>query len=333
MAFSLYYISTMRIVSLTILLAIASFFMSGFTERAMAEVGSLANQIAEARISVTNSLLDLRVEAERDLVNSSKAKNETNSTAIVDYVSKIHQKEIFPLLENKVLNEVAQTLCAEAISKGLTNIDDNTTRPLLEKAGYKANASHVYALGIIMKEYIQPGKGSQLLLKNFLDALNKNLIEGHLPAFLDNRYKEIGVGFCGGAARISESQRANMYVLVAILASPKGPQPEWVQCGHVYYDLNNNHSYDPGEGLREVLLSDENGTLLAQTLYDGQYCFRRPKGNWILYIETFPFMQDYTNYNRILAHRKDGILWQDYPLLLTQGTIDAKRKNEDAGKE
>ncbi len=322
---------TMRIPLFSFLI-IASLLVTGPKGFIMADEGSLESQMDGVRSSVTDSLLELRADAETYLAITSKTNSDANSS--VDAVPKTDQEEIFPLLENEVLSEVAETLCTRAISEGLANIDANATRDLLEKAGYKTGDNiHVDALGIIMQEYIKPHEGARLLLKGLVDAPSRDLREGDLPAILDKRYKEIGVGFCGGTAQISSSEKANIYILVIILASPEGPQPQWIQCGHVYYDINNNHAFDPGEGLRDVLLSDGNGTLLARTRDGGEYCFRRPKGNWVLYIEAFPFIQDYTDYNEMLDHRKDGILWQDYPLLLTQGVIDAKRKNEEDGEK
>ncbi len=280
------------------------------------------DQIAQARQFIKASLLRLRSHPFDLKTSDDQQIFSTNGTIAEAYT------DILPLLENDTLDAVAQTLCDSAISGTLDALGANNTRLALEAKGYIPESLHVESSGVIMREYIDPMQGADLLFKNISRSIDNGLSRNNRQAFFDNQYVEMGVGYCGGVAKLTDTQQANIYMLVLILARPQGPNPRWIQCGHVYYDINNNNLYDPGEGLEDVLMTDDNGTLLAKTLGSGQYCFRRPKDEWTLFIESFPFVQNYTIYNILLSQRKEGILWQDYPLLLTQEDIDAKREAE-----
>jgi len=280
------------------------------------------DKMAEARQFIKASLLRLRSHPFDLKTSDDQQIFSTNGTIAEAYT------DILPLLENDTLDAVAQTLCDSAISGTLDALGANNTRLALEAKGYIPESLHVESSGVIMREYIDPMQGADLLFKNISRSIDNGLSRNNRQAFFDNQYVEMGVGYCGGVARLTDTQQANIYMLVLILARPQGPNPRWIQCGHVYYDINNNNQYDPGEGLEDVLMTDDNSTFIAKTLESGQYCFRRPKDEWTLFIESFPFAQNYTVYNILLSQRKDGILWQDYPLLLTQQDIDANREAE-----
>ncbi len=234
---------------------------------------------------------------------------------------------LFPLLENQVLDDAAQAICVASVSYDLNATSDNNIMDYLAGLGYRAEKIHLDKTGLIMQEYIDPEEGGQLLLKTYLQA-NLEQADDNTSAIFNNDYLEIGVGFCGGIAKLPASEPANLYMMVILLARPEGPQPNWIQCGHVFYDVNNNHVFDEGEGLEAVKMTDDNGTLLTTTLTDGQYCFRRPLGEWTLYLEGYPFSQDYNVYNILLGQRKDGVLYQDIPFLLTQDQIYVYNENE-----
>ncbi len=234
---------------------------------------------------------------------------------------------LFPLLENQVLDDAAQAICVASVSYELNATSDNNIMDYLAGLGYRAEKIHLDKTGLIMQEYIDPEEGGQLLLKTYLQA-NLEQADDNTSAIFNNDYLEIGVGFCGGIAKLPASEPANLYMMVILLARPEGPQPNWIQCGHVFYDVNNNHVFDEGEGLEAVKMTDDNGTLLTTTLTDGQYCFRRPLGEWTLYLEGYPFSQDYNVYNILLGQRKDGVLYQDIPFLLTQDQIYVYNENE-----
>ncbi len=280
------------------------------------------DKMAEARQFIKASLLRLRSHPFDLKTSDDQQIFSTNGTIAEAYT------DILPLLENDTLDAVAQTLCDSAISGTLDALGANNTRLALEAKGYIPESLHVESSGVIMREYIDPMQSADLLFKNISRSIDNGLSRNNRQAFFDNQYVEMGVGYCGGVARLTDTQQANIYMLVLILAKPQGPNPRWIQCGHVYYDINNNNQYDPGEGLEDVLMTDDNSTFIAKTLESGQYCFRRPKDEWTLFIESFPFAQNYTVYNILLSQRKDGILWQDYPLLLTQQDIDANREAE-----
>ncbi len=281
------------------------------------------DKMAQARQFIKSSLLTLRSHPFGLKISDDEQIFSANGTTITEACT-----DILPLLENDILDTVAQTLCGNAISGALDTLGANITRRALADTGYIPESLHVESSGVIMGEYIDPMEGADLLLKNISRSIDNGLAKNIRQALFDNQYVEMGVGYCGGVAKLTDTQEANIYMLVLILARPQGPNPRWIQCGHVYYDINNNNLYDPGEGLENVLMTDDNGTLLAKTLGNGQYCFRRPKDEWTLFIESFPFVQNYTVYNILLSQRKDGILWQDYPLLLTQQDIDANREAE-----
>ena len=114
-----------------------------------------------------------------------------------------------------------------------------------------------------------------------------------------------------------------------VFARPEGPLPEWVQCGHIYFDTNNNNEFDPGEGLHNVVIESNKEGYLATSSFDGKYCFRRPLGEWVLYLEGYPFQQDFYTYSRYLEEgQREGILIKDYRLLLPQQSIDAINSNQ-----
>ncbi len=321
----------------TILLITITSFVLAFSGAAVADSGSSGqdsiqddhmDQMAQARRIIRDSIVELR--AHPYLLLGTLDGNGTLSTN--GTINGPHDN-ILPLLENDTMDAAAQALCSSAISGAVDSMDANVTMSVLKAYGYIPKNLHVESSGVIMGEYIDPLKGANLLLKNLTHSIMKGLSEENMPALLENEYIEMGAGYCGGVSRLKDTQEANVYMLVLILARPEGPEPNWIQCGHVYFDINNNHAYDIGEGLENVLMTDDNGTVLAKTLQDGQYCFRRPKGEWTLYIESYPFAQNYTVYSVLLSQRENGVLWQDYPLLLTQGNIDANREAEVCNDE
>jgi len=268
-----------------------------------------------AKKSISEQLSNLRMNPE--LLFEKKEIDDSNCSS---QLAKINS-QVVPLLQNKHLDDAAQALCTLAIDEGINYVDDNITRAILEKSQYVPSAFHMETTGVILNKYISIQDASRILYENFKKAMLDELPK-EPPSFFKNDYVEFGVGYCGGALKISKESSANVYLMTIILASPAGPQPNWIQCGHVYYDKNNNKAFDPGEGLAYVTITDDNETVLAETEGDGSYCFRRPLGDWTLYLESFPFVQDYVTYQGLLENnKKGGILFKDYMLLLTQESI------------
>ena len=238
---------------------------------------------------------------------------ETNSTETTNVINYLNSR--MPLLNNSSLNFVAQAICDESIIKGpgsdLANIKEE-----LSSAGYFSKQAEIIRSAVIMHDYLAPEDGASILYVNLLKSMYND------RAFLfDDTYLEFGVGFCRGVVSIDKEARANVYLLTMIFARPAGPQPQWIQCGHIFYDKNNDKHYTQGEGLKNVSMADGNN-ILSISLENGRYCFRRPKGEWILFLQGFPLVQDYYAYNKALEGVRDGVLFVDYNILLTQETID-----------
>ncbi len=265
---------------------------------------------------IANNLIDLRMMPPGELFDE----KDSNSSLLI---SKFGQ--LYPLVQNKNLDAAAERLCQSAFSENVDFTNSNATSIILKKEGYSPLTFHLYKIGVIMNNYISAFDAAKILLESFENILIQKIESNKLPEFYNGEYVELGIGFCGGVLQIQNEKEANVYLMTILLAAPEGPQPQWVQCGHVFYDKNNNKAYDLGEGLEEVDMTDENGTILAVTSNDGSYCFRRPKGDWILYLESFPFIQDFVTYQQLLSNKKAGILYKDYPLLVTQDEIIAAK--------
>jgi len=246
---------------------------------------------------------------------------EISTNATIDFIQKLQDR--WPILHNNKLDMVALQICENALSSGL-----DTGRILLKDVSlspeYKALKTEIATTAIIMQDYIEPARAAQILFFNLIDAMYSNLMDsGNTTLLLDNDYVEFGVSFCGGAATLKPGTVANAYLLTLVYTRPAGPQPEWIQCGHVYFDKNGNKEYDEGEGLANVKISSDPEDITTQTDRNGRYCFRRPRGIWILYLQDYPFMQDFTTYSKLLeVGKNNGILYYDYPLLLTQEMVD-----------
>ncbi len=243
--------------------------------------------------------------------------SDANSTEITNEV-KNYLNSRLPLLNNSRLNFVAQAICDQSIDNGLganvTNIKEQ-----LSSAGYFSKQADVVRSAVVMKDYIAPEDGASILFVNLLKSMYD-----HRAFLFDETYVEFGVGFCMGVVSIDKEVRANVYLLTMVFARPSGPQPKWIQCGHIYFDNNNNNKFNPGEGLKNVLIESDKTGYLATSGFDGKYCFKRPLGEWMLYLEGYPFYQDFMTYSHYREEgQKDGILMKDYRLLLPQQTIDA----------
>ena len=247
--------------------------------------------------------------------------SDTNSTEITNEVINYLNSRL-PLLNNSKLNFVAQAICDESIIKGPGSEVENIEKKL-SSASYFSKQAEVIRSAVIMHDYLAPEDGASILFKNLL----KSMYNSHTLLFNDE-YLEFGVGFSRGVVSINKDTRANVYLLTMIFARPAGPQPQWLQCGHIFYDKNNDKHYTQGEGLKNVLMSDGNNILFISR-ENGRYCFRRPKGEWILFLQGFPVVQDYYAYNKALEGVRDGVLFVDYNLLLTQETIDFSNDQND----
>lgn len=243
--------------------------------------------------------------------------SETNSTEPSDKVMEYLDSRL-PLLNNNRLDLVAQVICDKAFVNGLgsnaTNIDG-----LLSSAGYFSKQAEVVTSAIVMQDYLTPKDGASILFANLL----KSMYNSHSLLFNDE-YVEFGVGFCKDVVSIEKSTKANVYLLTMVFARPAGPQPQWIQCGHIYFDKNNNNDFDPGEGLENVMIESYRNGYMSVSLYDGKYCFIRPRGEWLLYLEGVPHYQDLNTYRKYLEETEsDGILITDYQVMLTQQDINA----------
>ena len=240
--------------------------------------------------------------------------SDTNSTGVTNKVMDYLDSRL-PLLNNGKLNLVAQAICDESIVNGLganvTNIKEK-----LSLADYSSKQAEVVRSAVVMQDYLSPEDGASILFLNLLKSMHN---KGTL--LFNDKYVEFGVGFGRGVVSIDKDTRANVYLLTMVFARPAGPQPQWIQCGHIFYDKNNDKLYAPGEGLKNVIMSNGDNTL-AISLENGRYCFRRPKGEWTLFLQGFPVVQDYYAYNKALEGVRDGVLFVDFNLLLTQETID-----------
>jgi len=285
-------------------------------------MGNNTTEIENARLSITQSLISARNGSE-DLISSLLADdgNETKYQVLSNLRTK------FPLLKNELLNEAAEAICAANVTGAMPSVDNNVTTEYLNNLGYLAESIHVDKTGLIMQEYMDPTQAAQLLITSYLQSNLEMADNG--SALFDDQYLEVGVGYCGGMARLHGMKPANVYMMVILLARPAEPQPYWLQCGHVFYDTNNNYVFEHGEGLRGVRMMDDNGTLLAVTLDDGQYCFKRPIGEWTLLIENYPYREDYSILNVLVAQRQGGVLYQDFPVDLTQEQIDQLQQQEN----
>lgn len=236
-----------------------------------------------------------------------KFRGDFNATSICS-------EEIYPVIYNDLLSSAAQVLCESIILNGLQGLDENTTRTFLGNINYEAANFEVKTIGIIMKDYIAPKEGAMLIFNNLKQSVHSDIINGKCSFLLKNEYKEIGVGYCGGISKLTEKENANVYLLVLLLATPSGPQPNWIQCGHVYNDLNNNGKFDNGEGLNNIAITDDNGAVLAKTLSKGQYCFKIPNDSRLIYVAGFPFIIRYGHYVNLIEKREDGVLFNDYEI-------------------
>ncbi len=243
--------------------------------------------------------------------------SETNSTEITDEVINYLNSRL-PLLNNSRLNFMAQVICDQSIDNGIgsnvTNIQEQ-----LSSAGYFSTQADVVRSAVVMKDYIAPEDGASILFVNLLKSMYND------RAFLfDDTYVEFGVGFCRGVVSIDKEARANVYLLTMVFARPAGPQPQWIQCGHIYFDKNNNNKFNTGEGLKNVLIESDKTGYLATSGFDGKYCFRRPLGDLVMYLEGYPFFEGFNTYSHYREEGlTDGIIIKDYRLLLPQQTIDA----------
>ena len=271
--------------------------------------------IVDAKLTIAQSLISARSGSE-ELLSSllTDGGNETGYQVLSNLRTK------YPLLENELLDNAAEAICAANVTGAMPSIDQNATSEYLTSLGYIAESIHVDKTGLIMQEYMDPNQAAQLLITSYLQSNLEMADNG--SALFDDQYLEVGVGYCGGMTRLHGMKPANVYMMVILLARPAEPQPYWLQCGHVFHDTNNNYVFEHGEGLRGVRMADDNGTLLAVTLDDGQYCFRRPMGEWTLYLESYPYREDYSILNVLIAQRRGGVLYQDFPLDLTQEQID-----------
>ncbi len=243
--------------------------------------------------------------------------SDTNSTEVTNTVMAYLGSRL-PLLNNSKLNMVAQAICDESIVNGFGgNVTDINEK--LSAVGYSTKQAEVVKSAIVMQDFLSPEDGASILFLNLLKSMhNKGIL------LFNDKYVEFGVGFCRGVVSIDKDTRANVYLLTMVFARPAGPQPKWVQCGHIYFDKNNNNEFDPGEGLHNVVIESNKKGYLATSSFDGRYCFRRPLGEWVLYLEGYPFQQDFYTYSRYLEEgQREGILIKDYRLLLPQQSIDA----------
>jgi len=279
--------------------------------------------IASAEQTLIEAMIELGTEPpnflESLILESQTTENDDNVTK--DFVWLIENR--WPILNSPKLNKAAAAICSDSLDSGLeTGIVKIVDAPISEE--YFAKKAEIAVTAIIMQDFMQPEKAAQILFSNFIDSMYlRYKAAGNATMLLNDEYLEFGVSLCAGSTIVAEDIMANVYVLTIIFARPAGPQPNWIQCGHVYFDKNANGHFDEGEGLINVMMTTGEDELLAITSHDGSYCFRRPIGSWVLYIESYPFKQDYRAYNIILEnYRRDGILYVDYPLLLTQSLID-----------
>ena len=243
--------------------------------------------------------------------------SDTNSTEVTNKVMAYLGSRL-PLLNNSKLNMVAQAICDESIVNGFGgNVTDINEK--LSLADYSSKQAEMVRSAVVMQDYLSPEDGASILFVSLLKSMYNN----STLLFNDN-YMEFGVGLCRGVVSIDKDTRANVYLLTLVFARPAGPQPKWVQCGHIYFDKNNNNEFDPGEGLQNIQIESNKEGNLATSSFDGKYCFRRPLGEWVLYLEGYPFYQDFNTYSHYLEEgQREGILIKDYRLLLPQQTIDA----------
>ncbi len=258
-------------------------------------------------------------------VISNQDEEAVNGTAF--FIKRLQDR--WPVLHSEKLDMVASQVCQNALAAGL-----DTGRTVLEDVSlspdYRAIRAEVATSAIIMQDYIEPVRAAQILFLNLVGAMYSSLAgSGNAILLLNNDYVEFGVGLCGGSTSLRNGVVANAYLLTMVYARPAGPQPEWIQCGHVYFDKNSNKKYDEGEGLANVKISSDPEGISTQTDKNGQYCVRRLKGVWTLYLQDYPFVQDYMHYNRLLeTGRNEGVLYVDYPLLLTQEVVDFENEGQ-----
>ncbi len=283
-----------------------------------------------AEETIRQTLLKLRVEPEEVIHSMITAESDNDSIQDGNFLDSLIFPEVMPLVQNSSLDVAAKKLCQTSIISGDINfMDANSTKSLLNDYEYSAVKVDIKASAVLLGEYMDANESARVLLYNFVKTLKEQLKSGEKPSFFDPDYVEIGTAFCGGTVSLPDTESANIYLMLIILARPAGPQPYWIQCGHVYNDYDDNNEFNADEGLEHVIMTDDNGTILSETTSDGRYCFRRPKGNWILYLESFPFEQNFLNYSLLIKNQTDGILWQDYKLLLNQEYIDLKREITD----
>jgi len=252
---------------------------------------------------------------------------DTNSTDVTNKVMSYLGSRL-PLLNNSKLNMVAQAICDESIVNGFGgNVTDINEK--LSAVDYSTKQAEVVRSAVVMQDYLSPEDGASILFLNLLKSMrNKGTL------LFNDKYVEFGVGYCRGVVSIDKDTRANVYLLTMVFARPEGPQPKWVQCGHIYFDKNNNNEFDPCEGLRNVVIESNKKRYLATSGFDGKYCFKRPRGEWVLYLEGYPFYQDYNAYSYYLEEdQEEGILIKDYKLSLPQQIIETINSSKPKAHE
>ncbi len=289
--------------------------------------GPQSNLFEDVNSYLINAIMLSRTDPVQMVSDFSWFKVEDSSETVPDKLLKFIETldSGYPLLNNKKLNDFAQKICTNNM-QDISNSEKQVLYHDIALGGnYTAAKAEIATNAILMQDYMDPDVGAKILLANLIQqTYNEYSSSGNETLFMDKDYVEFGIDFCGGIASISPENKANIYMLVVVLARPAGPQPNWIQCGHVFFDKNSNTTFDPGEGLVGVQMTDNEGAILATSGNDGEYCIRRPLGDWTLYLEGFPFVQDYMTYNKIKENNKNGVIYYDFPLLLTQETIDAR---------
>jgi len=197
---------------------------------------------------------------------------------------------LWPMLLSDRLSEAANLHCEEMLSQGyfdLISPDGTTPDDRVLAQEYQADKTFEIIRAIAFNVYLSPIEAAEEIVNAlFKDSLQSSANSELTPLLMDE-FMEIGIGLKGGDITV-DNRIYHVYVTSIFIAIPRLSQNEWIQCGYLYDDLNENGFYNQGEGVSYTALGvDRNGVpgddedkILATTSANGSYCFRIPKGQF-----------------------------------------------------
>ncbi|MCB2183979.1 MAG: hypothetical protein KQH63_18285 [Desulfobulbaceae bacterium] len=192
-------------------------------------------------------------------------------------------RSLAPLSPNDQLNEAAVEHCRDMIDLNYftsTSPDGETSVDRVAATGYQADLVREEIGAMAFEFFIQADQaGSEMLDTLLLKAFNQ--ASESVTSLLDTKVEEAGIAMESGTIAINGFQY-NIYALTIVVARPVDAinvDSEFIQCGHLYSDLNGNDTYDYGEGLSgEVMqIYFPSGNYPVITGKEGVYCLSTPE--------------------------------------------------------